>query len=170
MFFLCEARDLAIAQIPRCAINTMFEWLGREAIIVRNNDNRLRSITRRVAFIRDPIDRLESAFSLFYWMADYGRAHSSNAPVDSWENFVDHVLNEAIPDDTHWLPQSVHVGNVPNIYYKFENLADRWESLRPGILPWLNRTSRPPLIVANYRISELAVKYADDIRLYQGAD
>lgn len=167
-FFLDESRDLAVAQIPRCGINTIREWLGRDAILVPNNDPRLLAVTRRVAFVRSPVDRLESAFSLFYWMDDYGDPHVSNAPVDSWENFVDHVLDVQIKDDEHWKPQSEHVGDIPNTYHRLENLFDRFEQYRPGILPHYNKTSRSPLILT-YRTTELRTKYADDLVLYNGA-
>ena len=168
MFHLNESQDLAIAQIPRCGLTTMGEWLGRDFPVVPNDDVRLRSITRRVAFVRHPIDRLESAFSMFYWMSTNDRQrHVSNAPIDSWESFVDHVLDPDVTDDEHWKPQSAHVGNVPNLYHRLKDLRLKFEMYRPGILPHRHLTSRSPLIRENYRVAELGSKYADDIILYK---
>lgn len=168
MFFLDESRDLAVAQIPRCGINTIREWLGGVPV-VRNDDARLAHISRRVAFIREPIDRLESAFSMFYWLTDYGWPHVSKAPVTSWETFIDLVLDAEKIEDEHWRPQSVHVGDVPNIYHKFETLAINFELYRPGILPHNNKTTRAPIIIASYRLDELKKKYESDTALYERA-
>lgn len=163
-FFIDISRDIAIAQIPRCGIGTIKEWLGQDAIVVPNNDKRLLSITRRVAFIRNPRERIESAFSLFYWSFERRKKlHVSNAPIDSWESFVDHILSSKI-DDEHWRPQTDLIGNVPNTYHRFENIAERFEIYRPGILPHNSKTSRRPS--TNYRSDELLRKYADDLTLW----
>lgn len=168
-FYLMERKDLAVAQIPRCALNTIAAWLGYKDIeVVQNDDPRLLKMSKRVAYIRDPRDRLGSAFSMFYWNYDYtGKMHVSGAPISSWEAFVDYVLDPNIPDDEHWMPQTKIVGNIPNIYHKFENLVDTFQLYRPGILPHKNMTTRRP--TTDYRKDELLIKYADDIRLYQGA-
>jgi len=170
MFYLVKNRDFAVAQVPRCASQTIGGWLGKEGVVVANDDPQLLTVSRRIAFIRDPIDRLESAFSLFYWMFDYGQGrHVSNAPIDSWKNFIDHVLDPKIKDDEHWLSQATHVGNIPNIYHKLDNLFEIFEKYRPGFLPHKNKTSRSPLITAGYRLSNLATKYARDSILFEDA-
>ena len=167
-YFLDEARDLAVAQIPRAGIQTYNEWLGPTFRIVEHDDPALMTVTRRVAFVRDPRDRLKSAFALMYWMNDYGRPHQSRPDVTDWQHFVDHVLNPAIPDDEHWMPQVELFGTgIPTVYHKFENLLNHWENYRPGILPHNNRTTWPP--TPDYRLTELADKYADDFTLWQAA-
>ena len=161
-FFCSTARDLAIAQIPKAGIQTIREWLPREFAVV-TNDETMR-VSRRVAFIRDPLDRLESCYSFMYWLADRGTPHRCGAPVDSWQSFVNHILAH---DDEHWRPQSLHVGTVPNIYRRFENLADCYGEFQPGLLPHNNRATRLP--VDDYRRDELLHLYREDLALWLSA-
>jgi len=168
-FFIDEARDLAVAQIPKAGIQTFRDWLGLSFDVVKNDDPRLLAVTRRVAFIRNPQERLKSCYSMMYWTLEYyGRPHWSNPPVDSWEIFVDHILDPNTTVNGHWQPQTEHVGDVPNIYHRFENLADHWETYRPGFLPWNNRASRRP--TPNYRVDDLIAMYSADIALWSGSD
>lgn len=169
-WYIDETRDLAVAQIPRAGLRTIADWLGWPRV-VKNDDPALMRISRRVAFIREPVDRLESAFSLFYWLADYGWPHSIQAPIDRWENFVEYVLDPGIPDDAHWMSQVERIGgeDVPTEIYLFEDLVTVWEDIRPGLLPHHNRTSYAPIIVQNHRIAELWAKYRSDIALRRRA-
>lgn len=166
-FFIDEARDLAVAQIPKAGIQSFKEWLGPSFDVVENDDPRLLTVTRRVAFLRNPQDRLKSCFSFMYWMNDYGRPHHSEPDVTDWQRFVDHILNPATTVNAHWQPQVEIVGTVPTVYHRFENLIDHWQTYRPGYLPHRNRTSWPP--TPDYRIPELVAMYAEDQTLWQGA-
>lgn len=159
MFYMSIERDLAVAQIPKAGLQTIGEWLGRGFPVVSNDV--ARQVSRRVAFIRHPIERLKSCFSFFYWLTDYGRPSKQVGAVTQWEPFVDLVLSQ---DDEHWRPQSLHVGDVPNIYRRFENLPECYEEFRPGLLPHNNRASRRP--TSQYREDELLAFYADDLTLW----
>lgn len=167
-FFIDEARDLAVAQIPRCGIQTFKIWLGSSFDVVENDSPRLQNVTRRVAFIRDPRVRLKSAFSLMYWSREYGRPHASNPDSADWQAFVDYVLDSPNPDDGHWTPQVNIFGAVPNIFHRFENLLNHWQTYRPGILEQRVHITRPA--TPDYRIAELAAKYSEDFAIWQGAD
>ena len=103
-FFIDEARDLAVAQIPKAGIQSFKEWLGPSFDVVENDDSRLLSVTRRVAFIRNPQERLKSAFSFMYWLEEYGNGHHSRPDVADWRRFVDHILDPATPVNEHWQP------------------------------------------------------------------
>lgn len=161
MFYMSIPRDLAVAQIPKSGLQTIAEWLGRDFPVVSNDE--ARKVSRRVAFIRHPIERLKSCYSFFYWLTDYGRPSKEIGPVTQWEPFVDLVLS---CDNEHWRPQSVHVGGVPNIYRRFENLAECYEEFRPGLLPHNNRASRRP--TNDYRHDELMQFYREDMTLWSG--
>lgn len=161
-WFYSEARDLAVAQIPKAGLITIMEWLGRDFPSVLPDV--ARSASRRVAFIRHPIERLKSCYSFMYWMKEYGTAHKSGVPVDSWESFVDHTF---IHDNMHWRPQSEIVEDVPNIYRRFEDIAECYEEFRPGILPWHHRTTRLP--TTEYRADELMARYSADLALWSAA-
>ena len=162
MFYMSIPRDLAVAQIPKAGLSTIMQWLGRDFPVVSNDE--ARRVSRRVAFIRHPIERLKSCYSFMYWLADYGNPHRCGAPVDSWESFVDHVL---VNDNMHWRPQSLIVEDVPNIYRRFESITDCYEEFRPGLLPHNNRASRLP--TTRYRENELIEFYRDDVALWSAA-
>lgn len=163
-FFASSERDLAVALIPKAGIQTISEWLGPGFRVVDNEA--AMSFSRRVAFIRHPLERLKSCYSFMYWLADYGSPHHSGAPVDSWESFVDHVLGGA--RNEHWIPQTEHVGDVPNIWRRFEDIANCYEAFRPGLLPHNNRASRRP--TSDYRSTELAAYYAADLDRWENIE
>lgn len=167
-YYISLKYDLAIAQIPRAGSRTFKGWLGKPLTIVGKDDPQLLTLTRRVAFFREPLERLKSAFSLMYWLKEYDSEHHSKPDVTDWPHFVDHILNPSIKDDPHWMPQVDMCGDIPNIYHKFENLADHWERYRPGMLPHHHRTSRRPTTV--YRQDELADKYSRDYIIWEVAD
>ena len=162
MFFMSIERDLAVAEIPKAGRSTINQWLGRDFKAVPNDV--ARQVSRRVAFIRHPLERLKSCYSFMYWLTEYGNPHRCGAPVDSWESFVDHILTH---DNMHWTPQAQIVGDVPNIYRRFENLAQCYEEFRPGLLPHNNRASRLP--TNDYREAELLDFYRDDLILWSAA-
>jgi len=140
---------------------TIREWLGPQFRVV-SNDEAL-AASRRVAFIREPLERLRSCYSFMYWLADYGTPHRCRAPVETWEGFIDHLLGGA--RDDHWIPQTEHCGDVPNIWRRFESLPICFEEYRPGILPHNNRSSRRP--TNDHRESELRHYYAADYRRWE---
>lgn len=162
MFYMSENHDLAVAQIPKAGLNSIRDWLGREFRVV-TNDQAL-SVSRRVAFIRNPVERLASCYSFMFWLNKRGDRHRSDAPVDCWESFVDHILTH---DDEHWRPQSEHVGNVPNIIRRFESLPQCFGEFHAGILPHHNSSTR--MSVNNYRAGDIAQFYIEDIRLWEAA-
>ena len=164
-WILSKRHDLAVALIPKCGLNTIREWIGPGAVSVKSDDEALFDVTRRVAFIRNPIDRLISAYSFFYWMDDYGmRSRKSNVPINDWDSFVDYVLSDKT-DDVHWTPQLNLIGYVANIYHRFENILEHYEKYRPGMLPHNNITSHRP--VTNHRMDEIMKKYQCDLNLWE---
>lgn len=134
------------------------QWLGRDFPVMSNDE--ARKVSRRVAFIRHPLERLKSCYSFMYWLRDYGTPHRCGAPVDSWPEFVDHILAH---DNMHWRPQSLIVEDVPNIYRRFEDLPECFSEYRPGILPHEHRTTRLP--TTDYREADLREFYRDDFVL-----
>ena len=167
MFFVSAKHDLAVAQIPKCGIQTFQEWLGKDFEVVANDAPVLGDISRRVAFIRHPLERLKSCYSFFYWMNDYGHTSKNKVNTTSWREFVDQVLSDK-PDNEHWLSQSEHIGSVPNIVHRFEDFSKHWETYRKGIMPWNNKSSRLPTFP--YRTAKLVAKYSDDFALWEDAE
>ena len=148
--------DLAVAQIPKAGLRSIAHWLRFPVV---SNDQAM-GCSRRVAFIRHPMERLRSCYSMLCEMSEQGDPHSCGAPVDSWESFVDHVLSGA--DNEHWRPQIEHVGNVPNVWRRFEDLPECFGEFHPGPLPHLNKIARRE--TNNYREDDLMRLYADDFQ------
>ena len=167
MFFASQKHDLAVAQIPKCGIQSFNEWLGRGFKVVANDDPVLQEISRRVGFIRHPLERLKSCYSFFFWMQEYGHKSKNVVHTESWQAFIDQVLNSE-PDNEHWLAQAVHVGDVLNIIHRFEDLDRHWETYRPGFLPWNNKATRLP--TEPYRTAELIRKYAEDFAMWEDCE
>ena len=161
MFFQSAERDLAIAQIPKCGITSFREWLSDFDLIPNDRV----CVSKRVAFIRHPLERIKSAYSYMYWIQHRGgRLPDSRITTESWESFVDWALEN---DNEHWRPQIEFVGDVPNIWHRFENLDLYWERYKPGILGHENRASR--LDTSEYREADLRAMYSDDLRLWEQA-
>lgn len=154
---MSREHDLAVAQIPKAGLRSMARWLGREFPAVPNSDAML--VSRRVAFIRHPLGRLESCYSMLCDIAESGMQHGSGAPVESWESFVDHVLGGA--RDEHWDPQTEHCGDVPTEWHRFEDIGSVHSQVWPGPFPHLNRSERRAC--RPYRNAELRELYAADL-------
>jgi hypothetical protein len=92
---------------------------------------------RATAFIRDPIERLKSAYSI--------------PGAESWEWLVDQILSNE--RDPHWIPQAEQLG-VADTFLPFELLG---EFVRPHF-----HKSTPREIDASYRITELRNYYVAD--------
>ena len=85
--------SVAVAAIPKCGQHTLTALGSTELSF-----DRIEDFPVRMAFIRDPLDRLSSCFH-FFLHSNYGigREHLS-----SYEAFIDWALNS---DDEHVLPQ-----------------------------------------------------------------
>ena len=158
---LCETLDLAVAQIPKAGVTSINGWLRRAGRAVPNQA--ALTASRRVAFIRNPIDRLKSCYSMMHWQEQQGEPHWSGAPTDSWGAFVDHVL---LNENAHWNPQVSIVDGAPNIYHRFENIETHYRQYFDAPLPHLNRSERLPAF--KYREDELTALYMDDLSLWAG--
>lgn len=163
MFYFSEKHDLAVAQIPKAGLTSIRYWLGHEFSVVKNDV--ARAASRRVAFIRHPLERLRSCYSFFAWHSESGYPNRDSPPLAGWTTFVDHVLS-AKPNE-HWLPQSEHVGDVPNIIRRFEQINECCREFWGGTLPHKNAIVR--LGTDDYREADLMEFYKDDMALWSAA-
>jgi len=124
--------------------------------------------SQRAAFIRDPIERLVSCFSHFYWLWKTGHQNDyiddaifRDDHQESYRAFVDYIL---LKQDSHWVPQSallMHNGDyLPNIFHRFEDIHDRWQRYASGAIPWVNSFTH--LTVEPYRADEIDDYYQED--------
>jgi len=80
-----------------------------------------------VVFVRDPLERMESAFHYFNNRASWPQvwhertqSYVSSPPRD-WMDFVDQVLDKRYWDK-HWVPQNWLWGPLPTLYFMFEDI------------------------------------------------
>lgn len=165
MWYLLGEKDLAVAQVPKAGVNTFRQWL-RGYELVDSKDPLLLECSRRILFVRHPLERLQSCYSYFKGLDQEGVEHSVQAPTESWNVFVDYVLNN-LTDDVHWLPQVIHAGNAQNIVHRFEDLGEIGRSYYDMPIPWANRSTRMP--ASAYGISDIMQMYKEDFDLWSQA-
>lgn len=167
--FLSHDNGPAIAQIPKCGTMTIGFAMGGPDEITNNEAMKLNV---RVAFIRNPLDRLASAFSFFSEARIRGNYPEGRPPskTKSYETFIDWALETT---DTHIIPQYelllTEDGEfVPNQLHKLSEIQDVWMSYYPapkGKFPHRNSSER--LATTAYRISDIDKRYAKDFELWR---
>jgi len=144
---------------PRCSRPNVS--IG-EVIDAKNRN----SDVRVIAFIRNPLDRLQSAFSYFsgngQWTVD--RLH-----VNTWESFIDNCA--LVGQDHHWAPQHLlheHQGNlVPTEWYHFDDFEEVSRSIL-GVEPQHRNPSKRRICVdTTYREEELRDFFSVDWDIYE---
>lgn len=158
MWLVQGSTRLAIAFIPKAGTNTFRQWL-EDYEVLTSDDPRLLDYDTRLAFIRNPFDRLGSTYS--YFKNNKGNM-VDEAPVDSWEEFVDYIL---LNDDVHWRPQARHMGGMQTKVYRFEEANEVCPNYINRALPWYNKSDRVP--VHPYRTEDLKDFYKEDIDLWR---
>lgn len=132
------------------------------------NDYQAEIYKHRIAFIREPLERLGSCYSFFKLIFSDGVNYDGDINphnARSWHSFVDFVL-DSNSNDEHIKPQSEQVSNVTHIF-RFDEMNNWWPKISPKKLQKLNESVRQP--IDDYRISELRAKYIDDLELYNSA-
>ena len=167
-WFHFEERDIAVACIPKIATSSIQDAISK-GYVYKNTDEIL-NVSTRVAWIREPIIRLQSAYSFFnamYKQSSYGGTYPTEDQCSTWEKFVDCIL---VNEDKHWRPQAdfiVYEGKVvSNFIYKFEDIQKTWSNHFDGLLPWLRACKHLP--INNYRRDEINEYYKRDIELWSG--
>ena len=121
-------------------------------------------------FVRDPIDRLKSAFQFFKGRPPIMGRHQWGAKqMSTWEGFVDGVLDGIT--NPHWRSVSDTMKLFPPgtkfIVHAFENINDEWP-LR-GKLERRNQSKPIEGVDMSYRADELRRFYKDDYKLREQA-
>lgn len=126
----------------------------------------------RLAFIREPFDRLYSAYSFFsglYWNGEkYDKHGTVESAARSYYHFINHALEHR---DEHWKNQGEILlsGEVkPTHLIKFDYINDLWPNIFPSELRKCNSSVRLP-VCKEYRKAELQDFYKTDLELYNSA-
>lgn len=168
MFVAKKDHEVAVAVIPKSGSQSI-RHCCRFQVLLSNEE--AKSYPVRVAFIRNPIERLKSAYSFFYFLMEDGVKTDGTAPphssLGSWPDFVDYALGN---DNPHWKSQVDTVRDdsgliIPNRFHKFEEIKDHWEGYYKGALPWINASSRAP--TSDYREDDINKFYIEDFELWR---
>lgn len=165
-WLVAKHRSLAMASMHKCASTSL---RAHEAFIDLRSAADVAEIETRVAWLRQPVLRLHSAWCGFHIRGPknclmFGLAEKDLA---TWERFVDFTFKHG---NLHWdpqVPQLMHEGEYfPTITEPFERIATRIKAYIPGPLRWENRS--PAINVnLNYRRFDLEDKYAEDFELWE---
>ena len=169
--------DTAIGLLPRCGIHSIREALGSNIEEV-DNLRALSTYTRRVFFIRNPVERVKSSYSMMRWLLENGVSYHGEAqPIAglpefavNWESFIDYML---LNHDSHWSPQASALYHnstfIPTIVARFERLTELWLNYDDKPIGQENSYPRPTDIDTNYRREELLAIYGEDLALWKAA-
>lgn len=122
---------------------------------------------RVIGFLRDPLERLESAFHYFNRRGHFPQGYdvklgyATHQMFDTYEKFVDAMLDRGYLDK-HWMPQMYNMRDLPTEYHPLEDLDTVLRGLGVSVGKGINSSgvakTRP-----QYRIPELEAFYASDL-------
>lgn len=164
-----------LAILPKCGTkSTEYTMFPK----TRRPPEKLRAIppepTRVITFIRDPIERLQSAFHYFnHRNPSFPHVDGHGTPSElEWDHFVDLMLDHDYWDK-HWCPQHwllVMVGLLETEALVPENFEDYGEVIRreTGLTPVHENKSGVPKERPDYRLEELYERFGGDYELRRG--
>lgn|GEM_PF-3619776 len=152
---LTSLGPIAFCLIPKCGQHTL------ESISVDIVGPRELKSLKRVAFIREPIDRLKSAYHFFLYK---GYTLEGQA-IGGWESFIDWALES---NEEHIRPQATFTLAFDN-FIKMDFMTEVLESITENRIDALNAAPRYNDVDDLYRIDDITKKYKDDFILYESA-
>ena len=167
MWLVNDNRTIAMSCLPKNG-STSMRNAGFSDHIFSNSE--VLDVPVRVAWVRNPIERLVSAYSFFHYLNESGK-NGQNTPnklhTSSWESFIDHILETKNP---HWCKQvealTLNGEYTATISHKFEDIMYLWGNYAKGFLPWQNACTKLP--TNEYRKSDIDSAYSEDIELWSG--
>lgn len=140
--------NTGILLIPKCASSSLKKMrMGAAKSLKRDPVP-----DRMICFVREPIERLKSAYQFF----SQSRSNKFRA---TWHQFIDAVL--AGNPNIHWKPQTRFIERFDNPQvYPFEKVSEVWRMLVGSELAHANPSAYKAL--DDYRLNELRKHYAED--------
>ena len=148
---------VAFAAIPKCGQHTIAAYGG-----VMVDSAVIHKIATRIAFIRDPFDRLKSAFHFFKQTNCYVQCDH----MSSYGKFIDWALDS---DDEHVIPQHKFLFNSFNTLIKIEYMSEVMEELTGSVVTPQNTSEHNMKCDADYRADDIKSYYKEDYELYEEA-
>tara|TARA_R110000851_G_scaffold333061_1_gene510947 strand:+ start:61 stop:561 length:501 start_codon:yes stop_codon:yes gene_type:complete len=164
MWLVSENNSIAMSVLPKNGSTSISNVFGPSRSV---NDRSIFNTRRRVAWIRNPLSRLISAYSFFKALDNQGVLRDRSIVVTDWPSFVDHAL---ATQNMHWCRQ-IFALTLDGIYapteaYRFEDISSKWEMIMgAGLLPWNNAATTLP--VTDYRQADIETYYSEDFALWQ---
>ena len=173
----------AIGHVPKNASTAIRDAINRRTQqTIKYTQDSVKSFNERIVFIREPFERFNSAYSMFWYLNENGYNGQSgyvtyndthgypDDPVKSYEHWVDFAIEKTLSRNVnlHWYPQYIQYGvdkNIPTKYFRFDDVNKVWGDYWPGFLPRQNAlTEHRP--TTDYRKDDLEILYHRDIALY----
>lgn len=165
MWFYNKETNVAVACLPKNGTHTISSFFYGEKVA----NEAVLSATKRVVWIRHPVDRLISAYSFFKTLIISNRYKGKfgEKEIATWTSFVDYILSGH--NDVHWDSQ-VEQLSLDGVYlgthtYKFCNIMDTWKLHFDGRLPHLNGYKHVDVDIT-YRFAEILKHFSKDFHLY----
>jgi hypothetical protein len=145
---------VAFAAIPKCGQHTFAELDTSELPF-----DRIKEFPIRMAFIRDPLDRLSSCFHFFL----HTNYPINGGKVRGYESFIDWALDS---DDEHVQPQ-VELFSRYHFQRRFpiSKMTEILELLTGEVIPQANSAPRHE-IDQGYRLDDIRERYSEDFDMY----
>lgn len=122
-YYYLRDKNLIIGTTMRAASSSMHTVLEKKSTITQDRVVELRDTAHVVIWLRDPFDRVASAYDIFKKNRSFGE-------------FIEHVCAVR---NTHWLPQTtIHSYRgffLPNKVISFNDLDTTWTALMGSSLP-----------------------------------
>lgn len=173
--------SVAFVMMPKNGWSSLTHALPGKAVIHKGTGP-MRDLVEHgfmvAAIIRDPLDRLLSAWR-FFDKTTQGPSRFEGIRVSdgvTFEDFCEQVLTHPLHRlDKHFQPQSLLLsddqGLVPNRLLRFERLSEEWDDLREDTtlplppLPHRNQTDKSLRPVTDQVLELVHEKLADDYRV-----
>ena len=150
---LCD--DVAVSLIPKNGTHT----LGQ---VTKPLSKDISLYSERVAFFREPIERLQSAFFFFRWLEKSGVSYKDDAIfnyLDSYEDFIDYAI---AVEDEHWKPQVELISDWTEILSVKQ--ISQFVYDKTGLVPPSSNSVLKFNINHDYRKSDLLEYYSGDYK------
>jgi hypothetical protein len=159
----------AIAATPKTASSGIRKALGTHYIATIPAD-KVDLYDRVIAFVRDPLERIESCWNYFHAQGRFPQAWDKNCNIarsrdfEAYEEFVDYVLKEPGYLDKHWMPQAYNLQDLPTEYHLLKDASAVLAEIGLNLEERVN-TSGVPIVGQDYRNPELEEFYKADYAL-----
>ena len=163
-WLIAKEKPLAMPVLPKCGSTAL--KTHNSAFFPHVSAKEVLDIPERVAWLRQPINRLYSCWCNFH-RGD--KEVGTGKQLSNWEEFIDLILNGE--SNVHWNPQILQLSYngiyLPTITERFENLSVNFNNYLPGVTLAYKNTSTSRPAYTFYRRTELEEYYKADLDMWE---